>query len=301
MFTYFLILMTRRAFLGTGLIGSGMAEAAVARGDEVLLWNRTRSKAEELQGALDGEDALVRVVDAPQDALEADYVHIALTSDDAVDATLDALGVASFTAEQKARVRLVDHSTCSAEGTAARQKRLSEAGVFFLSAPVFMSPAACRACTGVMLVGGEKAHVDAAESALEVMTGKLLFVGEEPGRAATVKLVGNGMILGLVGSLADVFAVGAPSGVTPQDALSLFEAFDLNYIFQGRGARMAEGDFEPAWTLRMARKDLGLMLDAATEETPVLTSLAARADELIDAGHGERDVAVLAAPITEKT
>lgn len=293
--------MAKRAFLGTGLIGSAMAEAAAARGDEVLLWNRTRSKAEALAANMETVTARIRIVDSPKDALVADYVHIALTSDCAVDATLDALGASELSPEHKARVRLVDHSTCSADGTAARQKRLAETGVFFLSAPVFMSPAACRACTGMMLVGGDRSHFEAAQSALEVMTGKLFYVGEQPGRAASTKLVGNGMILGLVGSLADVFAVGAPSGVTPHDALSLFEAFDLNYIFQGRGARMAGGDFEPAWTLRMARKDLGLMLEAAEEKTPVLSSLAERADELIEAGHGEDDVAVLAAPITQKT
>jgi D-arabinose 1-dehydrogenase-like Zn-dependent alcohol dehydrogenase len=39
----------RVAFLGLGLLGSGFAEAAAKRGDTVVVWNRTLSKAEPLK------------------------------------------------------------------------------------------------------------------------------------------------------------------------------------------------------------------------------------------------------------
>ena len=40
--------MAKIAFLGTGLLGSALAEAAAGRGDDVTAWNRTPAKAEAL-------------------------------------------------------------------------------------------------------------------------------------------------------------------------------------------------------------------------------------------------------------
>uniref|UniRef100_UPI0027BA56E0 NAD(P)-binding domain-containing protein n=1 Tax=Gemmatimonas sp. TaxID=1962908 RepID=UPI0027BA56E0 len=63
--------MTAIAYLGTGLLGSGFAEAALGRGDSVTVWNRTREKAHALTafGA--------SVADTPADAVRgATRVHL---------------------------------------------------------------------------------------------------------------------------------------------------------------------------------------------------------------------------------
>ena len=40
--------MTQIAFLGTGLLGSALIEAAAKRGNEITVWNRTIDKARAL-------------------------------------------------------------------------------------------------------------------------------------------------------------------------------------------------------------------------------------------------------------
>ena len=256
----------RRAFIGTGLIGTGLAEASLKRGDEVHVWNRTASKTESLVAL--GATAHSSAAEA---AAAAAFIHIALTSDDAVESVLP-----EITAAASKDAVIIDHSTTSAERTKERQASWSHA-VPLLDAPVFMSPAACRAGTGVIVVSGPKDAYAKAEAALAPMSGKILYLGEAPGRAAAMKLVGNGLILSLVGGLADAFTVGAPHGLAPDDVLGLFEHFDLNWVMQGRGKKMAAGDFETSWTLKMARKDLGLMLDAADAPLTVLPAIAERA------------------------
>ena len=53
--------------------------------------------------------------------------------------------------------------------------------------------------------------------------------------------------------------------------------------------------FAPSFELAMARNDLGLMLASADTRPPaVLSGIAARVDQLIAAGHGADDVAILA-------
>jgi len=273
-----------RTYLGTGLIGEGLALAALERGERVRAWNRTADKTRSIVAA--GGDAFA----TPEEAVVgATIVHLALTADAAVDALLDRI------ADHVGDAIVVDHSTTSPEGARARVDAMNARGVRFLHCPVFMSPAACRAAQGVMLASGPREVFDAAAPWLSETTGVLLFAGEEGHRAATLKLAGNGMILAMIGGLADVFTMAMAQGVEPNDVLGLFQDFDLRNVLRARGAKMAAGDYGTSWTLAMARKDQGLMVDAARgRPLTVLPAVGARMDTLIAEGEGEKDLAVLA-------
>lgn len=273
-----------RTYLGTGLIGEGLALAALERGERVRAWNRTADKTRSIV------DAGGAAISTPEEAVAgATIVHLALTADAAVDALLDRI------ADHVGDAIVVDHSTTSPEGARARVDSMNARGVRFLHCPVFMSPAACRAAQGVMLASGPREVFDAAAPWLSETTGVLLFAGEEGHRAATLKLAGNGMILAMIGGLADVFTMAMAQGVEPNDVLGLFQDFDLRNVLRARGAKMAAGDYGTSWTLAMARKDQGLMIDAAQgRPLTVLPAVGARMDALIAEGEGEKDLAVLA-------
>jgi 3-hydroxyisobutyrate dehydrogenase len=278
--------MTTRstAFVGCGLIGSGLAEAALARGESVVVWNRTRAKCAPL------EAAGARVADTPADAaLGARRVHITMTADDAADAMIEALSGAL--ADDAV---VIDHSTTDPARTKARALRCADQGIRYLHVPVLMSPEACRQGLGVMLAAGPKTVFDAVQGELEKMTGQVWFVGEEPDRGAALKLMGNAMAVAVVGGLADVFTLGTQLGVEPTMALELFERFDPNWVVKGRGAKMARGDYATQWTARMARKDIALMQRVAAEQPlTVLDAVASRLDDLVDRGDGELDMGAL--------
>jgi len=72
--------MATVAFLGTGLLGSGMVEGMLRRGDSVTVWNRTAAKARAL------EPLGATVAATPADAVVgADHVHMTLPDDGVVD------------------------------------------------------------------------------------------------------------------------------------------------------------------------------------------------------------------------
>ncbi|MCA9552403.1 MAG: NAD(P)-dependent oxidoreductase [Myxococcales bacterium] len=284
--------MTKIAFLGTGLIGAGLAEAAARRGLHVTVWNRTRAKAEAIPGA--------HVADSPEAAVAgAVRIHIALTDDAVVQAVLDQ--VLAHAPEALASAVVVDHTTTGPEPTAARAKALAERGIRYLHAPVFMSPQMCKDAAGVMLAAGPKSTYQAVAGALAEMTGKVQYLGEEPGRAAAFKLFGNAMIFFVVQGLSDVFAMAKNLGISAEDARSLFDTFSPVGVLQYRGANMARGDYAAAFELTMARKDARLMLEAAgAEATPGLEAIAARMDDLIQRGFGANDLGVLAVDAVPK-
>lgn len=278
----------RVAMLGVGMIGGGMAEAWLARGLDVAVWNRSPEKARAFaeKGA--------RVCDSAADAARgASRVHLALSDDAAVDGVLDQLFSAGV---DLAATIVVDHTTTATAGTRARAERLAAKGVAFVHAPVFMSPAMAREAKGTMLLAGPSAVRERVRADLSKMTGEVVDLGDRADAAAAYKLFGNIMIISMTAGLADVFTLATANGFGAPDALSLFKRFDMNAIFGARGARMAEGEYLPAsFELSMARKDVRLMIESsAGKPLAGLPAIAARMDQLLGEGHAALDMGALA-------
>jgi len=276
--------MTQIAFLGTGLLGSAIAEAAAKRGNDVTVWNRTAEKARAL------EQFGVRVAATPADAVRgAERVHLVLKDDAVVEDVIQALRPALAP-----NAIIVDHTTTQPALTAARATRLNAEGIRYLHCPVFMGPAAARVQQGIVLASGPQSLFDAVKEELSKMGSKLEYFGERPDLAAVYKLCGNAYIIGIAALVSDVFAVAGGSGVAPTDALRIMEFFNPAAIISGRGKNMASGKFAPSFELAMARKDVRLMIEAA-DSTPltVLPAGAERMDALIAAGHGADDLGVI--------
>jgi 3-hydroxyisobutyrate dehydrogenase-like beta-hydroxyacid dehydrogenase len=277
-------LMAHIAFLGTGLLGGALAEAAAKRGDHVTAWNRTTEKARALS------QFGVRVAATPADAVRgAARVHLVLKDDAVVEEVITALrpGLGR-------NAIIVDHTTTLPALTAARSRRLNGEGVHYLHCPVFIGPAAARATRGTIMVSGPQALFDVVKADLARMAERLEYFGERPALAAVYKLCGNAFIIGLSALVADVLAVAAGSQVAPLDALRITELFNPAATISGRGKAMAAGSFSRSFELVMARKDLRLMIETAgTHPLAALPAIASRMDELIAAGYGDEDLAVI--------
>ncbi|MBK8975984.1 MAG: NAD(P)-dependent oxidoreductase [Planctomycetes bacterium] len=281
--------MTNIAVLGAGLLGSGMVENLLAKGRQVRVWNRTADKLAPLvaKGAI--------AAAAPADAVRGcERVHLVLAEDAAVDAVVAALrpGLGAATP-------VLDHSTNLPARVAERSARLHTEGVRYLHAPVFMSPQNAREASGLMLIAGPSALVEPLLAPLAEMTGKVWHCGERVDLAAVHKLSGNGVMMALAGVLGDVFAMATAAGVDRREALALFDVFKAGAALPFIGQRvLAAGDGPPSFELRMARKDVRLMLETAgaAGALTVLPAVAEAMDRALDAGNGEADFAVFARP-----
>lgn len=282
--------MATITYLGTGLMGAALAEAAAKRGDHVTAWNRTASKALALTQL--GVRAAATAAEA---VAHAERVHIMLADDAAVEAVLDAAGDGLRSA------LVIDHSTTSPAGVVERAKRLAARGVAFLHAPVFMTPKMCREAGGIMLTSGPRATFERAEATLRAMTGRLEYLGERPDLAAANKLFGNAMIISICAGLADVYGMAASLGIGAAEAHALFGIFNPAGVLAYRGAAMAQGDYAPTFELTMARKDARLMIETAGKrELAVLPAIATRMDALIARGFGSDDLGVLSVDAVPK-
>jgi 3-hydroxyisobutyrate dehydrogenase len=234
------------------------------------------------------------VCDSPAKAASgAQRIHLTLSDDAAVDQVLESARPGMAPA-----VILVDHTTTSPEGTRMRAARWAERGIAFQHAPVFMGPQNALDGTGVMLASGDRARFDRLEPELSKMTGKLVYLGEAPERAAAFKLLGNSFLMFMTAGFADFFALAKALGVPAAEAGTLFRFFNPGATLQMRLDRVLGGDFaHPSWELAMARKDARLMMEAAArgeQSLAVLPAIAETMDRFIARGHGHDDWTVIA-------
>ena len=281
--------MATVALLGTGLLGSGMVENLLRKGETVRVWNRSQAKLAPLVAL-----GAVATVSPAEAVAGADRVHVVLSEDDAVDGVLAAAGPGLGEGTP-----VFDHSTNRPDLVLERTARLREGGVRYLSAPVFMSPADGRNGTGLMLIAGPTDEVEAARPALEAMTGRLWHVGERPDLASAYKLLGNGLLIGMSGVLGDVLAIGDAQGIAPDQVAALFDVFKVGNAMPAFLQRVArKGEMPASFELNMARKDVRLMMESAggADGLVVLPAVAGAMDRALAEGHASRDYSIYAWP-----
>ena len=251
-------------FIGLGIMGSGMAANLVQAGHDVLVWNRTRSKAEALDGAT--------VADDPQGLLAACDIVMICVSDtpDVVDLfegehrLMDAVRPGQL---------VIDHSTISPAETVRLGELVRERGGSWLDAPVSGGSEGATKGTLSIMVGGEAADVARAAPYLDAFGSTITHVGEL-GDGQTVKLVNQILVVvnQLAVSEALVFAEAAGLDLDKTlDAVSGGAAG--SWMLSNRGPQMIADDWRPGFTIDLQQKDLRLVLERADQlGVPVLAT-----------------------------
>ncbi len=273
--------------LGTGLLGSAFARAMLARGEKVNVFNRTLDRAAPL-----GKEGAKVFIDAADAVRGASRIHLVLSDDAAVEAVIKNI----LPAIAKDSL-LIDHTTTSVGGATSRTEKLAAIGVFYQHAPVFMSPQNALDAAGVMLLSGDQNRFATLSPILTPMTGKLTWLGPEPGRAAAMKLAGNLMLMAIAAGLADVGRFLKSEDFSPADFLPLLDSFNPGASVAPRATRMFTGSFDnPSWQLDTSRKDARLIEAACAQagiEPRTLPAIAAEMDRYIKRGMSDKDWTVI--------
>jgi len=277
-----------KAFLGMGLLGSNFVRAMLQKGETVQVWNRTPAKATALVAY--GAKAFGNANEAVQNA---GIIHVTLKDDATVNEVLE-----NASKGLKDGAIIIDHTTTSAKGAIQRVADWKSKGCTYLHAPVFMGPQNALESTGYMLVSGDQSVIEKVQPELSKMTGKLINFGPQEGKAAGIKLTGNLFLLSLTAGLSDALALAKAHGIKADEVLNLFNNWNPGAMVPARLKKIAEGKFsEASWELNMARKDAGLMINAAKEagtSLAIIPAIAAVMDQWISKGHGNDDWSVIA-------
>ncbi|MDQ3862308.1 MAG: NAD(P)-dependent oxidoreductase [Actinomycetota bacterium] len=274
------------AVLGTGIMGSAMARNLLSAGMEVRAWNRSREKAEPLEK--DGAE----VADNPAAAARgADFLLTMLADADAVE---EAVGrdVLSVLAEDGVWLQM---STGGEDGNERLLRLAADHGVAYVDAPVLGTRQPAEQGQLIVLASGPEEVRERSEQVFGAL-GKTVWLGRA-GEGSRLKLVVNNWIVGVLGVLAETVAFAEAAGVDPAKFLETIEGGPLGLPYaQMKGSMMIEEDFPTSFSASLARKDAGLVLEAARAHDlrmRITEAVVARFDEAIRAGHGEEDMAAV--------
>ena len=270
------------AVLGTGIMGAPMARNLLRAGHDVRVFNRTAEKA----AALAGDGATV-CEDAAAAVDGAEVVLTMLADGDAVRESIPLGAIADGAIWWQA-------STVGLERTEDLMRRAGEAGVTYVDAPVLGTRKPAEDGELVVLASGPAGAIDRLGPLLDAVGSKTVRLGEA-GQASRLKLVLNHWLVGIVETLAETIVLAEGLGIDPQRFLDTIEggALDVPYAHL-KGRLMIGREFPTSFPLRLAVKDVDLVLEAARREgvdlglAPAIRDRFARA---VDAGHGDEDLA----------
>jgi len=275
------------AVLGTGIMGAAMARNLASAGMEVRVWNRTREKAEPLA------ESGATVADSPAEA--ADGADFLLTMLPDADITAGAVGDGALDALSEDGVWL-QAGTVGIEGDERLAALAGEAGVAYVDAPVLGTKEPAKQGQLIVLASGPKEAQVLCGPVFDAIGSKTLWLGAA-GAGSRLKLVTNNWIAGLLGVLGETIAFAETLHVDPERFLEVIEGGPLNAPYaQMKGRMMIEENFPPSFSLKLARKDVALMLEAARAEglrLALTETVAERYDDAIETGHGEEDMAAV--------
>jgi 3-hydroxyisobutyrate dehydrogenase len=270
----------RIAVLGTGTIGAAVAGNLVKAGHDVVVWNRTRAKAEAVQGAT--------VADTPADAVHgAEAVLTTLTDGDAVEATVRGIDALPL---------WIQSSTVGIDATDKLIELARQRGATYVDAPVVGTKEPAERGELVVLAAGPREIRPQADEIFDAIGSRTVWL-DEPGQASRLKLVVNAWLLALVHGLAESLALAGALGLDPQLLLDTIEGGPTDAPFaQLKGKAMLAEEFPPSFPLKHALKDAHLVLAAAREAgltLPGADAVAGRLERAAELGHGDEDLAAV--------
>lgn len=268
------------AVLGTGTMGAPMAKNLVEAGFPVRAWNRSAEKAEAIEG--------VEVASTPAEAAsDAGFVITMLTDGDAVEEVATA-------ADLRPGSTWLQMSTVGIDATGRLAKLAEDRGTPFVDAPVLGTKQPAEKGELTVLASGPTDARDAAGPIFDVVGSRTVELGDA-GEGTRLKVVVNSWLVTLVEGLAETIAFAQAIGTDPEKFLETIDGSAIGPAYaQLKGKMMIAREFPPAFSLELARKDAGLVLEAAEKHgfDPALAEVIARKmDQAIEQGHGDEDMA----------
>ena len=251
-------------FIGLGSMGLPMAKNLHEAKQDLIVYNRTKSKAKELK------DIGVIVAETAREVAEQADVLITMLSDD--NALLSVMYDDEVLEALKEGTLHISMSTISAELSREFTEVHEEENQSFVSAPVFGRPDVAAAGKLWIVAAGDDESIKMAKPIFDILGRNHTVIGNEPFMANVVKVTGNFMIASMLEALGESFALIRKSGLDAGQFLEVIDnALFQSAIYRNYGSLMVQETYTPAgFKMKHGLKDVKLALEAADDaEVPM--------------------------------
>ena len=245
-------------FIGLGIMGSRMAANLQKQGHCLVLFNRTRTKAEPLLGPCG------KFADSPAElSRQVDVLFTMLAHPDAVEQA--ALGFEGFLNFLRPNALWVD---CSSVNPSFSKKMAAVAGrreVRFVDAPVTGSAPVAEEAKLTFWVGADSADLESIRSLLLCMGNKIVHTGGH-GSGTSMKMVINLLLGNAMAAFAEAMALGEGLGLSQKSLFdSLLGTPAVAPFLAAKREKIDNRDYEAEFPLRWMQKDMHLAAVSAFE------------------------------------
>jgi 2-hydroxy-3-oxopropionate reductase len=284
-------------FVGLGIMGAFMAGNLLEAGHELVVHNRTRTKAEWLaqRGA--------RAADSPREVAEgSDVIITMLPGPPQVEEVVAGDGGLLEGAREGSLI--IDMSTSSPILAQELARAARNKAVGMLDAPVSGGDVGARDGTLSIMVGGEEDDFERARPLFRVMGETVVHVGGV-GAGQVVKACNQIVVALVIEAIAEALVLGSKAGVDPDRIVEVLSgSLASNKVLEVKGEKFLSHEFAPGGKVEYHRKDLGIALEAG-REYEVTLPVAAFVDQMFGAleakGRGGWDHSALLTLLEERS
>jgi 3-hydroxyisobutyrate dehydrogenase-like beta-hydroxyacid dehydrogenase len=276
--------------IGLGLMGGPMGRNLLRAGFPLVVWNRTKAKADDLvrEGAKLGADP--RAV-----AGEADVLITIVSDPAALEEVL--FGARGAVEALRAGSTLIDSSTVSPELARRVAAACTKRGVDFLDAPVTGGTWGAQKGELVFMVGGKTEVLERVKPVLEAVGKKFLLLGPN-GAGQTVKLGMNLLLALQVDAFGEALALVTSAGVPAEKLMEVLQSsMARSGLLDVKAPMMVKGEFPASFPLRLMHKDMRLALELAHNKgvtLPCGTAAYATYSAVMDSSKDDPDFSAVA-------
>lgn len=265
-------------WLGLGDMGQVIIPRLLAAGHQVVGWNRTRAKADDLieQG--------MSWADSPRLVAEASEIVFSMVTDaNAVRAV--ALGEDGVIEGLAPEATYLDMSTIDPMASREVAAAFAERGLTMLDAPLSGSPVTIAQGSASTMVGGDKSAFERVESVLYDVGSKVSYIGAS-GTAVQMKVAINLTLIVEMVVFCESVALAEKGGVDRAVAVdAMLKSVVASPVMGYRGPFILDMPDKPLADVTLQQKDMVLALEVARRQgSPA--PLGAVANELLNACRG---------------
>ena len=265
-------------FIGIGVMGKSMANHILDSGYSLLVYNRTKSKADDLveKGAIWNDtvaqiakeaDVIITMVGYPKDVEEVYF------------------GDNGIINNAKPGTYLVDMTTSEPSLAKKIYEEAKSKGIYSLDAPVSGGDVGATNASLTIMVGGDKNDFDVALPIFKIM-GKNIVLQGPAGAGQHTKMCNQIAIASNVIGVSEAMVYAKRAGLDAETVLKSISAGAAgSWSLSNLAPRMIKGDFEPGFYVKHFVKDMNIALNEAKEmglNTPGLQLSKYLYDELVE-------------------
>lgn len=271
---------TKIGFIGTGVMGKSMAGHLLKAGYPVLVYNRTKARAETLieRGAI-WKNTVAEI------AAEANVVISMVGYPKDVEETY--LGADGVLAHAKTGTYVIDMTTSTPALARSIYETAKAKGIYALDAPVSGGDIGAREARLAIMVGGDQAAFEAVAPILQLMGQNIVLQGEA-GAGQHTKMCNQITIASNMIGVCEAIVYAKNAGLDPERVLKSIETGAAgSWSLSNLAPRMIANNFEPGFYVKHFIKDMGIALETAKEmgiRTPGLELAKSLYDELAEKG-----------------